>query len=154
MFSYINSYINNIYNNIISWIFSLYYYNQKLEIEQININNKKQEQVNINDKKQEQVNININDKKQEQVNININDKKQEYDKKLNYYRNSLSCPTNLYSHNNYKIKVSKPLIINLEYRCDKCKRMIMKNYDIYCFNDKIFCSDACRTKYIKLSEIN
>ncbi len=152
MFSYINSYINNIYNNIISWIFSLYYYNQKLEIEQINIK--------INDKKQEQVNININDKKQEQEQININeqinihDKKQEYDKKLNYYRNSLSCPTNLYSHNNYKIKVSKPLIINLEYRCDKCKRMIMKNNDIYCFNDKIFCSDACRTKYIKLSEIN
>ena len=61
------------------------------------------------------------------------------------YRNSISCPNNLYSHNKYKISVNKPLVINLNLRCDKCKRIIMKDNSIYCFNDKIFCSEICRT---------
>lgn len=66
-----------------------------------------------------------------------------------YYRNSMSCPNNLYSHDKYKIKVNKPLVINLDLRCDYCKRLIMKDKSIYCFNDKIFCLNICRAKYIK-----
>ena len=77
---------------------------------------------------------------------------QELEPTLNnntYYRNSISCPNNLYSHDKYKIKVNKPLVINLDLRCDYCKRLIMKDKSIYCFNDKIFCLDICRAKYIK-----
>ena len=66
-----------------------------------------------------------------------------------FYHNSISCPNNLYSHDKYKIKVNKPLVINLDLRCDYCKRLIMKDKSIYCFNDKIFCSDICRVKHIK-----
>ena len=80
---------------------------------------------------------------------NINNNQYRNSINNNPYRNSISCPNNLYSNDKYKIKATKPLTIILDLRCEHCKRLIMKDKSIYCFNDKIFCSDICRLKYLK-----
>ena len=117
------SYIINIYNNIIWWI--------SPSIDEPTLNNIQELDQTLNNKLELEPTLN------NKINNNSS------------YRNSISCPNNLYSHDKYKIKVNKPLVINLDLRCDYCKRLIMKDNSIYCFNDKIFCLDICRAKYIK-----
>jgi hypothetical protein len=135
MFSYIiniiYSYIISISKNIIN-LPSLLCNKNKEDLYSVEINNTDYIN-NINNN----INNDTNNINNDSNNINIQ------------YRNSISCPNNLYSQNKYKIKVTKPLVINLDLRCDYCKRLIMKDKSIYCFNDKIFCSDICRVKYIK-----
>ena len=127
------SYIINIYNNIIWWI--------SPSIDEPTLNNIQELDQTLNNKLELDQTLNNKLELEPTLNNKINNNSS--------YRNSISCPNNLYSQNKCKIKVSKPLVINLDLRCDNCKRLIMKDKSIYCFNDKIFCLDICRAKYIK-----
>jgi hypothetical protein len=139
MFSYIInvifSYIIDISKNIINVFYSLNNKNKE-DLYLIEPNNKNKEDLYL---------IEPNNKSNDTNKSNNTNKTNNN----SFYHNSISCPNNLYSHDKYKIKVNKPLVINLDLRCDYCKRLIMKDKSIYCFNDKIFCSDICRVKHIK-----
>ena len=133
------SYLFNIYSNIIWWI--------SPSIDELRLDNVQELEPVLNNKLEPV----LNNKLEPMLN-NVQELEPTLNNKINnntYYRNSISCPNNLYSQNKCKIKVSKPLVINLDLRCDNCKRLIMKDKSIYCFNDKIFCLDICRAKYIK-----